>query len=62
MPRKKLDKTKNASIQVPILPEEKEAFDAWCQSESTTMAEVVRQAIAPYITKGKKLLEVKEDE
>ncbi|MFQ3629507.1 MAG: MerR family transcriptional regulator [Cyanobacteriota bacterium] len=44
-------------IQVAVEPDDKAAFDAWCMANSTTMSEVIRQEIAPYIAKGKKLLE-----
>lgn len=57
MPRKKLERKKNEVIQVAIEPDEKVAFDAWCMANSTTMSEIIRKEIAPYIAKGKKLLE-----
>lgn len=54
MGKRKLDR-KREFIQVPINPEDKAAFDAWCAANSTTMSEVVRRAIAPYIVKGDEL-------
>ena len=57
MPRKKLEKTKSEYIQIAIDPEEKQAFDAWCAQNSTTMSEVIRKQIAPYIAKGRKILD-----
>ncbi len=56
MPRRKLDRRKSEYIQFAIEPDEKEAFDAWCMANSTTMSDVIRKEITPYITKGKKLL------
>ncbi len=38
-----------------VAPDEKAAFDAWCAANSTTMSEVIRSAIAPYIVKGVEL-------
>jgi len=55
MPKRKLNR-KREFLQVTIDQEDKAAFDAWCEVNSTTMSEVVRQAIAPYIAKGKKIL------
>ena len=54
MAKRKLDR-KREFIQVPINPEDKADFDAWCEANSTTMSEVVRRAIAPYILKGSEL-------
>lgn len=54
MPKRKLGR-KREFIQVPINPEDKADFDAWCEANSTTMSEVVRKAIAPYIVKGSQL-------
>ena len=59
MPRRKLDRRKSEYIQFAIEPDEKEAFDAWCMANSTTMSDVIRKEIAPYINKGKKLIESK---
>ena len=56
MPRKKLERKKDY-IQIVIDPMDKAAFDAWCLANSTTMSEIIRKEIAPYIAKGKKLLE-----
>ncbi|MBD2458428.1 hypothetical protein H6G80_30725 [Nostoc sp. FACHB-87] len=55
MPRKKLDRKKDY-IQIVIEPDDKAAFDAWCLANGITMSEIIRQEIAPYIAKGKKLL------
>jgi hypothetical protein len=38
-----------------VAPQEKAAFDAWCAANSTTMSDVIRQAIAPYVAKGREL-------
>lgn len=54
MPKRKLNK-KREFIQVTIDPKDKAAFDAWCASNATTMSEVIREAIAPYIAKGSKI-------
>lgn len=51
----KKTKQERAFIQVPINLEDKADFDAWCEANSTTMSEVVRKAIAPYILKGSEL-------
>lgn len=56
MPRKKLDRKKDY-IQIVIEPDDKAAFDAWCLANGITMSEIIRKEIAPYIAKGKKLLE-----
>ena len=55
MPRKKLDRQKDY-IQFVVDTEDKKAFDAWCLANGTTMSNVIRNEIAPYIAKGKKLL------
>lgn len=54
MPRRKLEKKKTALIQILLLPEEKEAFDYWCASRNTTMSDIIRKEIAPYIREGLK--------
>lgn len=46
MPRRKLERKKNQYIQIAIAPDEKAAFDAWCEANSTTMSEVIRREIA----------------
>ncbi|MBR8834116.1 MAG: hypothetical protein DSM106950_08760 [Stigonema ocellatum SAG 48.90 = DSM 106950] len=55
MTRKKLDR-KRDYIQIVIDPDDKTAFDTWCLANSTTMSEIIRKEIAPYVAKGKKLL------
>ena len=52
MPNRKLNK-EVAYIQVKISPEEKDAFDAWCAANSTTMSAVIRQEIEQYIKRGR---------
>ena len=52
MPRKKLNKPVTY-LQVQIDPIDKEALDRWCEANQTTMSKVIREAIAPYIKKGK---------
>jgi hypothetical protein len=42
-------------VQVMMFPEDKAAFDAWCTANSTTMSDVIRKAITPYIVKGGEL-------
>lgn len=56
MPRKKLERKKDY-IQIVIEPDDKVAFEAWCIANNMTMSEIIRKEIAPYIIKGKKLLE-----
>ncbi len=56
MPRKKLEK-KSEYIQFVISSDDKQALDAWCAENSTTMSQVIRSQIAPYIYKGRKLLD-----
>ncbi|AFY51299.1 hypothetical protein Nos7524_5609 (plasmid) [Nostoc sp. PCC 7524] len=56
MPRKKLERKKDY-IQIAIEPDDKAAFDTWCLANGITMSEIIRKEIAPYIAKGKKLLE-----
>jgi hypothetical protein len=55
VPRKKLDRPRDF-IQIVVDPEDKAAFDAWCMANSTTMSEVIRKQIAPFIAKGKKIV------
>lgn len=55
MPRKKLNRKKE-HIQIVVEPDDKAAFDAWCLAEGVTMSDVIRKEIAPYVTKGRKLL------
>ncbi|MBN3993820.1 MAG: hypothetical protein HWQ36_25895 [Nostoc sp. NMS2] len=55
MPRKKLDRQKDY-IQFVVDAEDKKAFDAWCLANGSTMSDVIRKEITPYIAKGKKLL------
>lgn len=54
MPRRSLNK-KTELIQIVVTPDDKAAFDAWCAANSTTMSEILRQAMIPYIQKGQKL-------
>ena len=56
MAKRKLNR-KREFIQVPITPEDKAAFDAWCAENQVTMAEIVRRSIAPYVLKGQEILE-----
>ncbi|MEC4818618.1 MAG: hypothetical protein SAK29_35895 [Scytonema sp. PMC 1069.18] len=56
MPRKKLARKKDY-IQIVIDPDDKTAFETWCLANSTTMSEMIRKQIAPYVAKGKKLME-----
>lgn len=49
MPKKKLNRTKSAMIQVMVFEQDKIAFDAWCMAHGTTMSEVIRKEITPYI-------------
>lgn len=55
MPRRKLNK-EVTYIQVQVTPEEKAAFDAWCQANGKTMSEVIRREIAPHVEKGLRIL------
>jgi hypothetical protein len=57
MPRRPLNRKdkKTELIQIMVAPQEKAAFDAWCAANSTTMSDVIRQAIAPYVAKGREL-------
>lgn len=61
MPRRKLSVSKSSLIQVSVTPDEKAAFDAWCSANNTTMSEIVRKEIAPYIAKGYKLMQGDRD-
>jgi hypothetical protein len=60
MPRRKLERRKSEYIQFAIEPNDKEAFDAWCVENGTTMSDVIRKEIATYIAKGKRLLAEQE--
>jgi hypothetical protein len=56
MARKKLRANKDSDyIQIVIPKEDKIAFDRWCVSNSTTMSEIIRKEIAPYIQAGEKI-------
>lgn len=55
MPRRKLERKKTEMIQVMVEPQDKAAFDAWCSANSTTMSEVLRRAMAPYVREGQEL-------
>jgi hypothetical protein len=60
MPRKKLERQKDY-IQIAIDSDDKKAFDAWCAANSTTMSDIIRKEISPYVAKGKKLLKEQDD-
>lgn len=60
MSRRPSARPKTALIQIAINPEDKKAFDAWCEANSTTMSEVIRDYIAPYIAHGKEILAKQE--
>jgi hypothetical protein len=57
MPRRPLNRPdkKTELIQIMVAPQEKAAFDAWCAANSTTMSEILRQEMAPYVAKGMEL-------
>lgn len=44
-------------VQFAMEGKDKEAFDLWCAANSTTMSDVIKKAIAPYIAKGEELRE-----
>ena len=44
-------------VQFAIEAEDKELLDRWCAANSTTMSEVIKKAIAPYVVKGGELRE-----
>lgn len=54
MPRKQLYRNKDF-IQIVINTEDKVAFDTWCAANSTTMSDIIRKEIAPYIAKGQEI-------
>lgn len=56
MPRRPSPRPKTALIQIAIEPDDKKAFDVWCEANATTMSDVIREHIAPYIAQGKELL------
>jgi hypothetical protein len=59
MPRRKLYKDSDY-IQIVIAKEDKIAFDAWCEANSTTMSDIIRSEIASYVDKGKTLMLAKK--
>ncbi len=58
MPRRPLNRPdkKTELIQIMVAPQEKAAFDAWCAANSTTMSEILRLAMSPYVRKGQEIL------
>lgn len=48
-------------IQVMVFPEDKVAFDRWCAANSTTMSDIIRRQIAPYVESGRRLKEDLEE-
>lgn len=54
MGRRKLNKPV-VYVQVKVTPEEKNAFDNWCFANGTTMSDVIRREIDPYIKKGQEM-------
>ncbi|OWY63676.1 hypothetical protein B7486_51715 [cyanobacterium TDX16] len=54
MPKKQLYRNKDF-IQIVINKEDKAAFDAWCVANSTTMSDIIRREIAPYIAQGQQM-------
>jgi hypothetical protein len=61
MPRKKLSNKRTEMIQVMVFPEDKVAFDRWCAANSTTMSDIIRRQIAPYVESGRRLKEDLEE-
>jgi antitoxin component of RelBE/YafQ-DinJ toxin-antitoxin module len=51
MPRRPLNKP-YCCIEVPIDPDDKEAFQAWCAANKLTMSQVIRTEIKPFINEG----------
>lgn len=43
-------------VQFAMEGKDKEAFDRWCAANSTTMTEVIKKAIAPYVKAGKEIV------
>lgn len=56
MPRRKLGRKKTEMIQVMVEPRVKIAFDTWCAANSTTMSEVLRSCMRPYVQKGEEIM------
>ena len=54
MHKKQLYRNKDF-IQIVINKEDKAAFDAWCVANSTTMSDIIRREIAPYIAQGQQM-------
>ncbi len=51
MPRPALNKV-TTSIEIPMTPEDKQAFIKWCKLNNLTMAEVIREEIYPLVQQG----------
>ena len=51
MPRPALNRP-YCCVEIPMHPEDKEAFKAWCAANQLTMAEVIRKEIAPMVSEG----------
>ena len=45
-------------VQFAMEGKDKEAFDRWCAANSTTMTEVIKKAIAPYVKAGEEIPEL----
>lgn len=50
------EKKKTEMIQVMVLPEDKQIFDAVCSARRTTMSEVLRQAMMQYLAANKEIV------
>jgi hypothetical protein len=42
----------NSRVEVPMNPDDKEAFEKWCRVNGMTMAEVIRSEISHLVKQG----------
>jgi len=60
MPRPKLNR-KIQYVQFVLDADDKLAFEVWCAANRTTMSDVIRKEISPYVSKGKKMQEASSE-
>jgi hypothetical protein len=51
MSRHKLNRV-HARVEVPMNPDDKQAFEKWCRVNGMTMAEVIRSEISHLVKEG----------
>jgi antitoxin component of RelBE/YafQ-DinJ toxin-antitoxin module len=51
---------KTTKIELLIEDDQKQAFEAWCDQNNTTMSDAIRKKISRCISEGKKILAAQE--